>query len=355
MDTWRVILFPLAWLYGWAIRTRHWLFDNNFLPIAEFKIPIIGVGNLCLGGSGKTPFVEYLVKILGDEYKLATLSRGYGRKTSGFHIVNQFSNYRDVGDEPLQFAKKFGNKVTVAVDKNRKEGITHLMENDKNLDLILLDDALQHRFVKSGLTILLTSFDKLYMEDYLLPVGTLRDTIAVAKQADAIVVTKTHHVLSPITRRRVNEILKPLPHQKVYYSYLSYGDFIALPGFEDISPPKKVNTIVLFTGIANSYPFQEYLRDQCSELIVIDFPDHHVFRKKDLHLVAKTYDDAFSQNKIIVTTEKDSMRLLNSPYLSELNNLPVFYVPIEMKLHGADAINFENQIRKYVKNNRRNP
>ncbi len=355
MDTWKVILFPFAWIYGWVIRFRHWLFDAKLIPTATFDIPTIGVGNLCMGGSGKTPFVEYLVRLLSKEYKLATLSRGYGRKTKGFLIVNQFSDHKDVGDEPMQFARKFGGKITVAVDRNRKEGIEHLMQDDENLDLVLLDDVMQHRFVKAGLNILLTSFDKLYMDDYLLPVGSLRDTVATAKKADAIVVTKTHNVLSPFTRRRVIEILHPQPHQKVYFSYLSYGDFVPLPDFEAVKLPKKLNTIILFTGIANSYPLQEYLRDLCSDLIVIDFPDHHVFSKKDLQLVVKSFDDAFSQNKMIVTTEKDSMRLINSPYLSELKNLPVFYVPIEMKLHGTDAINFENQIRKYVKNNRRKP
>ncbi len=353
MDTWKVILFPFAWIYGWIIRLRHWLFDKNIISSSTFDIPTIGVGNLCLGGSGKTPFVEYLVRLLSDEYKIATLSRGYGRKTKGFLIVNQFSDFQDVGDEPMQFARKFAGKLTVAVDRKRKEGILHLMEDDNKLDLILLDDVLQHRYVKAGLNIMLTSFHKLYMEDYLIPVGTLRDTVQTAKQADAIIVTKTHSVLSPFTRRRVIEILNPLPHQKVYFSYLTYGDFVALPGLEGPKITKKLNTIVMFTGIANSYPLQEYLRDKCSDLIVLDFPDHHVFSRKDLQLVVRSFDDAFSQNKIIVTTEKDSMRLMNSPYLSELKNLPVFYVPIEMKLHGTDAINFENQIRKYVKNNRR--
>ncbi|PLW94643.1 MAG: tetraacyldisaccharide 4'-kinase [Marinilabiliales bacterium] len=354
MVTWKFILFPFALAYGLAIRIRNWLFNVGILKEKEFQIPTIGVGNLVVGGTGKTPFTEYLVRLLQHDYKIATLSRGYGRSTTGFRLVDQFSDHEDVGDEPLQYSRKFGNKITVSVDESRRNGIRFLMQNDQSLDVILLDDCFQHRYVKPGITILLTEYHNLFVEDYFLPVGRLRDSISSAKRADIIIVTKTYKVLSPITRRRIDDLLKPEPHQKIYYSYLNYGDLVPLPGTKEEIPSKKATTIVMFSGVANPEPFKDFLRDQCSELICHDFPDHHIFKKKDLQMIREKFTDLFTRSKIIVTTEKDAMRLLKSPYLSEFKDLPVFYIPIEVKLHGTDESEFANQIFKYVEENRRN-
>ncbi len=316
-------------------------------------MPVIGVGNLSLGGTGKTPMVEYLIRLLSENSKIAVLSRGYGRNTKGYLVANQFSEYKDIGDEPLQYHRKFKNNITVAVCENRSNGIINLMQDDFNLDVVLLDDSFQHRYVKPGLSILLTDFHNLYMEDYLIPAGTLRDVVSQAKRADIIIVTKTYKVLSPITRRRIESILEPKDNQKLYFSYIKYGKLITFPGFTKVKVPKKINTIVLFCGIANSSPLQEYLRDMCVELLVIDFPDHHTYGKKDLQLVAKTCNDEFTQNKILITTEKDAMRLIKSEYIRELNELPLFYIPIEVKLHGSDRQDFSKQIESYVKENKR--
>jgi tetraacyldisaccharide 4'-kinase len=353
MDFWKVLLIPFACLYGFVVRIRHVLFNANILKSESFSIPVIGVGNLSLGGTGKTPVVEYLIRLLSDESKLAVLSRGYGRNTKGFLIANQYSGHKDIGDESLQYHNKFTQNVKVAVCEDRREGITNLMQDDENLDVILLDDSFQHRYVKPGLSILLTDFHNLYMKDYLLPAGTLRDVVSEAKRADIIIVTKTYKVLSPITRRRIKGILKPHENQSLYFSYLSYGNLIPFPGFDDHKSPKNVSTIVLFCGIANSYPLQEYLRDMCVDLLVLDFPDHHTYRKKDMNLISRTYDDAFTRNKIIITTEKDAMRLIKSDYISMLGNVPLFYIPIEVKFHGLDNANFSNQIKKYVSENKR--
>ena len=353
MDFWKLLLIPFAVLYGFGVRFRHWLFNMNVLESKSYDIPVIGVGNLSIGGTGKTPMVEYLIRLLSDDNKVAVLSRGYGRKTKGYIVADQYSGHKEIGDEPAQYHYKFKN-IKVVVSEDRRLGIENLMQDDENLDLILLDDCYQHRYVKPGLNILLTDFHNLYMEDYLLPAGTLRDTVAEAKRADIIIVTKTYKVLSPITRRRIKDILHPKPHQSLYFSYLSYGKLLPLPGFEKKHPPEKVNTIILFCGIANSYPLQEYLRDLCSDLIVIDFPDHHNYRKNDLQIVANSYNDCFTRKKIIVTTEKDVMRLVKSEYLSELKDMPVFYLPIKVKLHGLDTNNFSNQVKKYVKENKRN-
>ena len=340
-------------MYGFAVRIRHWMFNVNILKSKSFPMPIIGVGNLSLGGTGKTPMVEYLIRLLSDNYKLAVLSRGYSRDTKGYLTANHYSKHTDIGDEPMQYHNKFKHNLTVAVSENRRKGIKNLMHDDYNLDIILLDDSFQHRYVKPGISILLTDFHSLYMEDYLIPAGTLRDVVSQAKRADIIIVTKTYKVLSPITRRRIQSILKPKAHQQLFFSYLEYGKLTIFPGFKHITTSKNINTIVLFCGIANSYPLQEYLRDMCMELLVIDFPDHHTYSKKDLQLVTKTFKDEFTQNKIIITTEKDAMRLIKSEYICELNKLPVFYIPIEVKLHGDDKENFSNQIKKYVKENKR--
>ena len=354
MGFWKLLLLPFASIYGLIIRIRHWLFNVNILKSESFDLPVIGVGNLSMGGTGKTPMVEYLIKLLSEENKIAVLSRGYGRSTNGFLIANQYSGHKDIGDEPMQYHNKFKNDIKVAVSEDRRIGIRNLMQDDENLDVILLDDCFQHRYVMPGISILLTDFHNLYMEDYLFPTGTLRDVVSEAKRADIIIVTKTYKVLSPITRRRIKGILKPEPHQSLYFSYLEYGELTPVPGFEPAKLKKKINTIVLFCGIANSYPFQEYLRDLCIDLLVIDFPDHHTYRRKDLQIVAQTYNDAFTQNKIIITTEKDTMRLVKSEYIRELDSLPLYYIPIEVKLHGLDKSNFSNQIGRYVRENKRN-
>lgn len=354
MDSWRIILFPFAWLYGWIIRFRHFLFNIGLLRSKSFAIPVISVGNISLGGTGKTPHTEYLARLLLDDYKVAILSRGYGRKSKGFLIGNQFSGYKEIGDEPMQYLRKFGKKIVVAVSERRREGIRKLMDKDEFLEVILLDDAFQHRYVKPGMSVVLTDFHKLYKEDYLLPVGTLRDTIGALKRADIIIVTKSHRVLSPITRKRITDILKPKEHQALYFSYLEYDDLLPLFDTGDNQIPDNLSTIILFSGVANSYPLQEHLHSMCNELHVIDFFDHHVYRKKDIDLIVKKYDEAFMRKKIIVTTEKDAMRLMNSPYISAFQNLPVFYKPVRVKLHNPDEQEFDNQILTYVRKNQRN-
>ena len=353
MKYWRIILFPFAWVYSWAIRIRHWLFNRKILSSESFPVSVISVGNISMGGTGKTPFVEYLIRLLIEDYKIATLSRGYGRKTKGFVIGDQFSRYEIVGDEPMQYLKKFKNKITVAVDEKRRHGIKKLMENKRDLDLVLLDDAFQHRYVKPGLSILLTEYHNLYVDDYLFPVGKLRDTIKAARRANIIVVTKTDRVLSPIVRSDIESKLKPGKHQQLLFSYLEYGKLLPLPGMESFKLPSSLSTIILFTGIAYSYPLKDHLYKKCTDLQIIDFPDHHVFKRKDLQRIRAMYDDSFAQKKVVVTTEKDAMRLINSPYLSELTDVPVFYLPVEVKLHNGDEQIFNDQIKSYVEESRR--
>ena len=354
MSILKIILLPFAWLYDLILRIRHLLFDKEILKTHAFDIPVIGVGNLALGGTGKTPMVEYLVELLKD-YNVAVLSRGYGRKTSGFIIADQYSTAEDIGDEPLQYYKKYGPKLVVAVDENRVRGIENLLQDKNNLQVILLDDSFQHRRIKPGINILLTNAHKLYPDDCLIPSGTLRDTKGAAKYADIIVVTKTDIVLSPILQRNVIAKLKPLPTQSVYFSYLKYKKFTPVPGVE-VTPIKKdkPTVIVLFTGIANTWPLVAHLRTQCSKLIIVKFKDHHKYTLNDIKKVLNTFDDQFSMNKMIVTTEKDVMRLINSPYISRFNKKPFYYIPVKSKIHKINKKEFNTKILDYVETNKRN-
>ena len=355
MRTYRIIFLPIAIIYGFFIRLRHLLFNIGILKSGSYKIPIIGVGNLVMGGSGKTPQVENLVRLLSEEFRVAILSRGYGRKSKGYLKANQYSKYEDIGDEPMQYYRKFQSNVVVAVDEKRRRGISNLTEDKDVHDVILMDDSFQHRYVKPGISILLTDIHKIYKQDYLFPVGSLRDTASAAKRADIVIVTKTNKVLSPITRRNTENLLKLEPHQKLYFSYIKHGNLTPLLETNNIKFPRSLNTILLFTGIANPYPLHEYLRLKCIDFIAMDFPDHHNYSKADLVAIRTKFDSLFTKNKIIVTTEKDYMRLINSPYLSEFNNLPVFYIPIEVKIHKEDRKEFKNQIINYVRENKLHP
>ena len=227
MDVLRLLLLPFACIYGLIIAIRGKLFDWRILPSESFPVPVISVGNLSYGGTGKTPMVEYIIRLLQKEKKIATLSRGYKRNTRGFILATNQSTFEEIGDEPLQYKTKFSN-LEVAVHERRRKGIKQLMKSFPDLDLILLDDAYQHRYVKPGLSILLTDFHKLFVNDYPLPAGTLREFRSASRRADIIIITKTPSVLSPITRRRLTALLKPKAHQQLLFSYISYGEPIPI-------------------------------------------------------------------------------------------------------------------------------
>ncbi|MBN2638956.1 MAG: tetraacyldisaccharide 4'-kinase [Bacteroidales bacterium] len=350
----RVLLAPFSWLYALVVWVRHLMFDMGILTQKPYHFPLISIGNLAMGGTGKTPHTEYLVRLLLDQkINAAILSRGYGRKTKGFLKADeQNCDANAIGDEPAQFFHEFSGDIKIAVDGNRREGIDILMNADDPPEVILLDDAMQHRYVKPGLSILLTDYRNLYVDDHMVPYGGLRDLKSASKRANIIVVTKTEQVLSPIIRRYLAKKLKPEPYQRVYFSYFKYGKLISVPSFRKKEWDKKYSVIILFTGIANPYPLKDHLRNYCSELITISFPDHHVFTEKDIELVRNKYDEQFTKKKLIITTEKDAMRLVNSPYLRVLEDLPLFYLPIEVKFHGEDEGAFNNQIINYVRKNK---
>ncbi|NOX48610.1 MAG: tetraacyldisaccharide 4'-kinase [Chlorobi bacterium] len=353
MNLLRIILFPFSLLYGLVILLRNRFFDWGILPSKSYPFPVISVGNLSVGGTGKSPHVEYLVRLLQNDFKLATLSRGYKRKTSGFLLAGDNPKVEDFGDEPCQFARKFP-EVKVAVDEKRARGINILSNKFPDLDVVVLDDAFQHRHVKPGLSVLLTDYHRLYSNDYPLPTGKLREFGSGAKRADIIVVTKTSNVLSPITQRNVKESLKIQPYQKIYFSHIKHGKLKPLPGL-DISPSgSRFAMILMFAGIANTYPLEDHLKKFCGQLETLIFPDHHQYVLKDVEKIVNIFDNLLSKNKIIVTTEKDAMRLIRPEFIKILKHFPVFYVPIEIEFHKEGRKEFNKQILDYVKENRRN-
>ncbi len=349
----QVAFTPFSFLYGLVIQVRNLLFDIGIIPSESFDRSVISVGNLSYGGTGKTPMVEYLIRLLRPNYLVATLSRGYGRESKGFIIASKRSSVKYIGDEPLQYLKKF-DSIKVAVDESRKRGIAQLLQKFPELDAILLDDAFQHRQVKPGISILLTDYHRLYSDDFVLPAGTLREFRLGANRADIIVVTKTPAIFSPITRRRIQEDLHPADHQRLYFSYIRYGQLIPYQNEEPLVSPEKVNTILLFTGIADDYPLQEHLKRKCSELITIKFPDHHQYNATEIEIIKRKFEAILTKKKIVVTTEKDIMRLKTSEFSTKLKNLPLFYVPIEIDFHGNNKELFDQEILTYVKANKRN-
>lgn len=340
----KILFLPLAWMYGLVMALRNMMFAMGIFHSKKHPVAIIAVGNLSMGGTGKTPHVEYLIEKLKNKYPIATLSRGYGRKTKGFLLANENADASTLGDEPLQYFHKFKN-ITVAVDEKRNRGVSKLIEQVKGLKIVILDDAYQHRWIERDINILLTDYHNPYNTDYVVPSGTLREFRAGASRADIIIVTKTPTVLSPIVRRKYYEDLKVQPYQKLLFSKIEYDGFVEIATQKKHKTIPTVNTIVLFTGIANSYPLQEFLQKFCSELVVLSFPDHHQFNDRDMTSIKKTFDDLFTKNKMLITTEKDYQRIMMNPKKELLLEFPFYYVPIHVTFHHQDAQELDNSLK----------
>ncbi|OXG08859.1 lipid-A-disaccharide kinase [Flavobacterium araucananum] len=333
----RKILFPFAILYGFITTIRNLLFDKGILKSNSFDIPVIAVGNLSVGGTGKTPQIEYLIRLLSVQYKVATLSRGYKRKSEGFVLASSTSNAEILGDEPFQFYQKFPN-IQVAVDADRTNGITQLLSQNKKPQVILLDDAYQHRKVKAGFYILLSSYDDLYADDFMLPTGNLRESRSGANRANIVIVTKCPKDLSEIKQEEIRLKLKVSCSQQIYFTFIDYDD--AIYGKDEkiaVNTIKKESKLLL-AGIAKPTPFFEYLKSENDECLT--FPDHHNFSDSDLETIQKK-----AQNKKIITTEKDYVRLKDVEVLSQL-----YYLPIKSTFIKHQQ-NFDATILEYVKVN----
>jgi len=350
----KLLLYPFAMIYGFVVLIINKLYDLGMLKQKSFDFPVISVGNLSVGGTGKTPHVEYLIKLLKKDFKVATLSRGYKRRTKGFYEAGMSSTVHEIGDESVQKKQKFPD-ITVAVDENRVRGIRRLIQAHPETEAVILDDAFQHRRIKPGLNILLTDFFHPYTGDFPLPAGTLREFRCGAKRADIIVVTKTHYPLSPITVRRFNKLIKPGKHQKLYFSYLKIGELTPVAGLTNKTDlPEKINTILVFAGIANMYHLIEQVKKMANSVEIIRFRDHHVYTARDLSHIKKTFENIYAKNKIIVTTEKDAMRLFFPEVPEIMKALPVFYLPVEVAFHKDFDQKFNQQITDYVRANSRN-
>ena len=347
----RLFLFPFSIAYWLITGLRNKLYDIGVFKSTSFSIPIISVGNLSTGGTGKTPHIEYLISKLSDNYKLATLSRGYKRSTKGFVLASTESTSKDIGDEPKQFKTKYPD-LAVAVDSNRVNGVQNLLKLDDDIQMILLDDAYQHRKINRSINILLTEYSKPFYKDHILPVGNLRESRSGFKRANIIIVTKSPIVLSPLDIRRVKEEVQPEPYQQIYFSYIKYGKPIALTAaakaLGEISLTKFAVTVL--SGIANPEGLKFYVKRYAKEVNELTFPDHHSFSPKDFEKIKERFNGLISQKRLIVTTEKDAMRIDSELY----KDIPIVYIPIKIKFHLNDGQELIEQITNYVTANSNN-
>ena len=349
-------LLPLSWLYGLGVRIRNWMFDIGILKSQSYDIPIIAVGNITVGGSGKTPHVEYLINLLHDSLKVGVLSRGYKRKSHGYVLADDNTTMPEIGDEPFQMKHKFGN-IYVAVDKNRREGIERLTSDDatNDVDVILLDDAYQHRYVKPGINILLVDYHRLIIYDKLLPAGRMREPKEGKSRADIVIITKCPKDLKPMEFRVLKRAMNLFPYQELYFTTLRYDALKAMFGNERKplqSLPKDIN-ILLLTGIASPQQMIMDLQTVSHNITPLSFRDHHQFNSADTERVNSTFA-AMKEPKIIITTEKDATRLEHLDGLAEETRRNMYSLPIRIEFMLDGEEEFNHKITSYVRKNSRN-
>lgn len=343
----RFLLFPFALLYGFIVCLRNKLYDKNIFYSTSFNLPVICVGNLSVGGTGKSPMVEYLLRTLKDDFATATLSRGYKRKTKGYALANKQSTALQIGDEPMQIYRKFPD-TAVAVGEERIEAIPQLLHDRPGTQVIILDDGFQHRAVKAGLNVLLTDCNDLFTRDFFLPTGDLRDEKRSYKRADIIVVTKCNPALTTEEKQAIIDEIKPLDHQQVFFAAIEYGiPYHILNPAMDYHLHRQLE-VLLVTGIANINPLKEYILSQTYTYEKISFSDHHVFSYDDLKEIKQRFEKLDSQSKIILTTEKDAVRLVK--FGEHLENLPIYVLPVHHKILFNKEEEFKNTITGFIRN-----
>ncbi len=345
LKSFRYLLFPFSLVYGGIVWLRNKLFDKNILKSASFNFPIIGVGNIAIGGTGKTPMVEYLIKLLQPYYQTATLSRGYKRKTKGFAIADDTTTALEIGDEPMQFHNKFPN-VAVAVGEERMVAIPQLLHDRPFTEVIILDDAFQHRPVKAGLNIVLTAFNNLFTRDLMLPAGDLRDVKASIKRADIIIVTKCKTNLTENEKNDLVKEIKPLSNQTVFFTAINYSKPYHLFSKQVGNVSIEAN-VLLVCGIANPRPLKDFLITHCKSFDMLRYADHHIFNTDDLEDIKKQFGKLPIANKIILTTEKDAVRLIK--FKQELKDYPIYILPIEHYFLFNESTAFNNLVMGFVK------
>lgn len=319
------ILYPFAILYDVVTLVRNRLYDLSLKPSASFDVPVVSIGNLAVGGTGKTPMVEHLIRLLGPERHVATLSRGYKRKSKGFRIANEKDSALTIGDEPFQFYNKFKDKVVVAVGEERALAISNILQEFPDTNVIVLDDAFQHRRVKPQFQILLTVYDNPFYKDFLLPAGRLRESKIGAKRADVVVVTKCPETLQVDEMMEIEKQIHHYCAKPVFFSTIHYGELISLSGPASPLPPKEV---ILVTGLANAAHLKRFIEKNYSLRYHFEFDDHHEYTESDLTAIVSK---AKSLNANIVTTEKDAMKLMTPSFKQFLTEAGWFYLPIEIQ------------------------
>lgn len=353
-------LLPLSWIYGGVVWLRNKFFDWGILPSESFQAPVICIGNLAVGGTGKTPHTEYLIRLLQQAgMQVSVLSRGYKRKTRGYLLADASSTASQIGDEPCQMKQKFP-QARIAVDADRREGIARLLQLDHPpTDVILLDDAFQHRYVKAGLNILLTDYRRLFTEDCLLPAGRLRESVSGKDRAQIVIVTKCPQDMKPIDFNITEKQLGLYPYQQLYFTRIRYG--MPVPLFPQEAEGQPISSVLsgeeyvlLVTGIASPQPLVEEVQLYARQVKLLPFADHHDFSDKDLQLIEEEFSQMEGCKRLIITTEKDGARLKSHPSLSEDLKPYIHVIPIEVEFLLNQQESFNQNIIGYVRKNSRN-
>jgi tetraacyldisaccharide 4'-kinase len=344
LKSFRILLFPFSLLYGLVVIVRNYLFDKNIIRSVSFNLPVIAVGNLSVGGTCKSPMVEYLLSLLQNKYKLATLSRGYKRKTKGYALAHTETTALEIGDEPMQFHRKFPD-VAVAVGEERIVAIPQLLHDRPETQVIILDDAFQHRSIKAGFNILLTECGDLFTRDFFLPTGDLRDQRSSYIRADIIVVTKCPQELEEEERDAIKKEIRPLPNQEIFFTSIEYGQ-----PYHIIATHERAITlhdeILLVCGIANPAPLKNYLVQKAKTYDQASYSDHHIFTIDDLKEIRKKFAEINTGQKMIITTEKDAVRLMK--FSAELIDMPVFVLPIKHQFLFSEGMRFDSIINNFL-------
>ncbi len=351
----RLILLPISVLYGLIIQTRNYFFDKGILYSKKYSLPVISIGNITVGGTGKTPLTELLIKTLIKNYKLALISRGYKRITKGVIISDNNSSVKDIGDEPFQIKSKFAD-LLVTVAEKRVAGIDKMLELDNKPEVILMDDAYQHRYVKPGFSILVADYNRPLWKDFMLPAGELREPINGKKRANIILVNKCPENLSIPQQTNIIKKLNLNTDQSVYFSTIGYQDCISLFCNNKVLTETDLYNfeILLVTGIANPKPLLEYVNSKTNKVELIQFADHYQFKEVDLQKIIHHFNKLNGSNKIILTTEKDAVRLKEILNPEDHISKAIWYIPIEIKILNNQQKEFLGKIVNYVKQNKRN-
>lgn len=353
----KILLLPVSKIYGMVMCVRNWMFDVQILKQRAFDVPVLVVGNLSVGGTGKTPHVEFIVERLRHNYHIGILSRGYKRATSGFIMASRTSVPSDIGDEPYQMYHKFGCNVPVAVCEDRVAGITELLKIDPSINLVVLDDAFQHRYVKPTVSVVLTDYTNPVFEDHLLPYGRLRESKSGMRRADIIVATKCPPKISALKYSIFESNLNLIAYQRLFFSQLVYRH--VKPVFPEAAPPvppaldwlTEEDMLLVVAGIGNPKPFVKFVKHFKPKVRVNIFADHHNFTRKDMALLKSRFESMTGLRNFIITTEKDAVRLAACPYFPPRMRPYIFYLPVEVDFHRDENVAFIEEISRAIKRN----